>query len=171
MQTISIGGTRYFLIFVDDKSQFTWVYFIRKKSDVFEYFKEFRTMVEKKTCKCIKILRSDQGGEYTLGAFDSYCKNNGIIQQFTVPSTPQQNGVAERKYRILVEYARSMLKGKNISNGFWAEGINTVVYLKNRSPTKILDLKTPFEFLYGYKPEVGHLRMIWFQGVCSYPQR
>ena len=97
MQTISIGGLRYFLIFVDDKSRFTWVCFIRKKSDVFEYFKEFKTMVEKQTGKCIKILRSDQGGEYTSGAFDNYCKNNGVIQQFTVPSTPQQNGVAERK--------------------------------------------------------------------------
>ena len=97
MQTISICGTRYFMIFVDDKSRFTWVCFIRKKSDVFEYFKEFKTMVEKQTGKCIKILRSDQGGEYTSGAFDNYCKNNGVIQQFTVPSTPQQNGVAERK--------------------------------------------------------------------------
>ena len=62
MQTMSLGGTRYFLIFVDDKLVFIWVYFIRKKSDVFEYFKEFKTMVEKQTGKCIKILRSDQGG-------------------------------------------------------------------------------------------------------------
>ena len=56
-------------MFVDEILRFTWVYFIRKKSDVFEYFKEFKTMVEKQTGKYIKILRSDQGGEYTLGAF------------------------------------------------------------------------------------------------------
>ena len=118
MQTTSLGGTRYFLIFVDDKSRFTWVYFIRKKRDVFEYFKEFKTMVEKQTGKSIKILRSDQGGEYTSGAFDTYCKKNEIVQHFTVSSTPQQNDVAERKNRTLVECARSMLKGKNISNGF-----------------------------------------------------
>ena len=93
IKTTSLGGTRYFLIFVDDRSRFTWVYFIRKKSDVFEYFKEFKTMVEKQMRKCIKILRSDQGGEYTSGAFDSYCKNNGIVQQFKVSSTPQQKGV------------------------------------------------------------------------------
>ena len=93
MQTKSLGGTRYFLIFVDDKSRFTWVYFIRKKRDVFEYFKEFKTMVEKQTRKCIKILRPNQGGEYTSGYFDSYCKNNGIVQQFKVSSTPQQKGV------------------------------------------------------------------------------
>ena len=69
-------------------------------------------MVENLTRKCIKILRFDQGGEYTLVDFKIYCKNNGIIQQFTVPSTPQQNGVAERKNMTLVECARNMLKGK-----------------------------------------------------------
>jgi hypothetical protein len=76
-----------------------------------------------------------------------------------VSHTPQKNGVAQRKNMTLVECARNMLKGKNISNVFWAEAINIVVYLKNRSPTKIRDLKTPFEVLYGYKPEVGHLRI------------
>ena len=64
---MSIGGARYFLIFVDDRSRYTWVYFIRKNSDVFEYFKEFKTMIEKQIGKSIKILRSDQGGEYTVG--------------------------------------------------------------------------------------------------------
>jgi transposase InsO family protein len=66
-------------------------------------------MTEKQTRKCIKVLRSDQGGEYTSGAFKSYCKFHGIQQQFTVPHTPQQNGVAERRNKTLVECARSML--------------------------------------------------------------
>jgi transposase InsO family protein len=99
MQTRSLGGAYYFLIFIDDRTRYTWVYFIRKKSDVFEYFKEFKNLVEKKTGRYIKILRSDQGGEYTSRDFFKYCKNNGIQQQFTVPHTPQQNGVAERKNR------------------------------------------------------------------------
>jgi transposase InsO family protein len=170
MQTMSLGGARYFLIFVDDRSRFTWAYFIRKKSDVFEYFKEFKTMVEKQTGKCIKILRSDQGGEYTSGNFDSYFKNNGIIQQFTVSHTPQQNGVAKRKNMTLVECARSMLKGKNISNGFWAEAINTAIYLNNRIPTKILDSKTPFEVLYGYKLEVGNLKIFGSKAFAHIPK-
>jgi len=87
---------------------------------VFEYFKEFKSMVEKQTGKSIKILRSDKGGEYTLGAFIKYCKQNGIMQQFTVPHIPQQNGVAKRKNRTLVECAHSMLKSKGLSNSFWA---------------------------------------------------
>ena len=158
MQTRSLGGASYFVIFIDDRSRYTWVYFIRRKSDIFEYFKEFRTMVEKQTGKYIKILRSDQGGEYKSKAFNTYCKSNGIQQQFTVPHTPQQNGVAERWNRTLVESARSMLQGKNISNGFWAEAINTAVYLKNRCPTKQLVFQTPFEVLHGYKPDVSHFR-------------
>eukprot|EP00253_Pinus_taeda_P005243 PITA_05243 len=89
----------------------------------------------------------------------NFCKQHGIIQQFTVPHTPQQNGVAERKNRTLVECARSMLQGKGISNGLWAEAINTAVYLKNRSPTKCLGFKTPFEALFGLKPTVDHLRI------------
>jgi len=52
-----------------------------------------------------------------------------------------------------------MLKGKNLSNGFWADAINIAIYLKNRSPTKSLDFKTPFEYLYGFKPTVSHLRV------------
>ena len=63
----------------------------------------------------------DQGGEYTFGAFKRYCTDNGIKQQFTVTKIPQKNGVAEKKNRTLVECARNMLQGKNISNGFWAE--------------------------------------------------
>jgi transposase InsO family protein len=170
MQTRSLGGAYYFLIFIDDRTRYTWVYFMRNKSDVFEYFKEFKNMVEKKTGKSIKILRSDQGGEYTSGAFIRYCKNNGIQQQFTVPHTPQQNGVVERKNRTLVECARSMIKGKNLSNGFWAEAISTVVYLKNRSPTKILENKTPFEAFYGYKPKVSHLRIFGSKAFAHIPK-
>ena len=80
MQTKSLGGTSYFLTFIDDRSRYTWVYFIRRKGDVFEYFKEFRTMIEKQTKQRIKILRSDNGGEYMSGAFKIYCKENRIQQ-------------------------------------------------------------------------------------------
>jgi transposase InsO family protein len=79
MQTRSLGGTFYFMLLIDDCTRYTWVYFLRRKSDVFEYFKEFRTMVEKKTGKSIKILHSDQGGEYKSGDFNKYCKDNGIV--------------------------------------------------------------------------------------------
>jgi hypothetical protein len=76
-----------------------------------------------------------------------------------MPDTTQKNGIVERKNKTLVECAHSMLQGKNISNGFWEEAINTIVYLKYLSPTKILDLQNPFEFFHGYKLDVSHLRV------------
>lgn len=74
-----------------------------------------------------------------------------------MPHAPQQNGVVEHKKRTLVECTRSMLQGKDLSKSFWAEAINTAIYLKNRSPTRYLGLKTPFEALYGFKPVVNHI--------------
>jgi hypothetical protein len=170
MLTISLGGAYYFLLFIDDSTRFTWVYFLRKKSDTFEYFKEFRSMVEKQTGKSIKILSSDQGVEYKKACVLKYCKDNGIQQQFIVPHIPQQNEVAKRKNETLVECARSMLKGKNLSNSFWAEVINTAVYLKNRSPTRSLDFKTPFESLFGYTPTVKHLRVFGSKSFAHVPK-
>ena len=127
-------------------------------------------MVKRQTCKCIKVLRSDQGGEYSLRAFKNYCKSNGIQQKFIVPHTPQKNRVVERKKKTLVECAHSMLQGKNISNGFRAEAINIVVYLKNMSPTKSLNLQTPFEAFHGYKLEAGHLRVFGCKAFAHVPK-
>lgn len=87
-----------------------------------------------------------------------------------MPHTPQQNGVVERKNKTLVEFAHSMLQGKNIYNGFWAEPINTPVYLKNKRPTKKLDIQTPFEVFYGYKPEIGHLRVFGCRDFAHIPK-
>lgn len=74
MQTRSLGGAYYFLLFVDDCTRFSWVYFLSKKSPAFQYFKEFKVMIENQTAKKIKILRSDQGGEYRLNEFMNFCK-------------------------------------------------------------------------------------------------
>lgn len=135
MQTRSLGAY-YFLLFIDDFTRYTWVYFLRKRNDVFEYFKEFKNIAENHTRKFIMILHLDQGGEYRLGNFIKYCKDHGIVQQFIVSYTPQQNGVAERKIRTIVECAQSMIKGTNLSYSFWAEAISIIVYLKNRSPRR-----------------------------------
>jgi len=80
VQTRSLGGAYYFLICIDNFTKYTWVYFLRKKSDVSEYFKEFKNMVGKQIGKYIHILRSNQGGEYTSREFIKYCKAHGIVQ-------------------------------------------------------------------------------------------
>ena len=82
---------------------------MRRKSETFEKFKEYRAMVERQTEKLIKTLRSDRGGEYLLGEFDDFLKEEGIVSQLTAPGTPQQNGVSERRNRTLLDMVRSMM--------------------------------------------------------------
>jgi hypothetical protein len=158
------------MLFIDDCMRYTWVYFLRRKSDVFEYFKEFRSMVEKKTGKSIKILCSYKGREYKSGDFNKHYKDHGIVKQFTVPHTPQQNEIAKRKNRTPVECACGMMKGKNILNAFWVEAINNAVYLKNRRPTRYIDNVTPFEALYGSKPAVHNLKVFGCKAFAHIPK-
>ncbi|KAG2399616.1 Retrovirus-related Pol polyprotein from transposon TNT 1-94 Protease [Vigna angularis] len=115
---ISMGGAKYFVSFIDDYSRRLWVYPIKKKSDVFPVFKEFKAQVELETGKMIKCLRTDNGGEYTDGDFLAFCKQEGIKRQFTVAHTPQQNGVAERMNRTLLERTRAMLKTAGLAKSF-----------------------------------------------------
>ncbi|KAK8921738.1 hypothetical protein KSP39_PZI020142 [Platanthera zijinensis] len=104
----SLGGVRYFVTFIDDFSRKVWIYFLKHKSEVFEKFKVCKTTVEKQTGKRVKYLRSDNGGEYTSAEFQEYCNQKGITRHLTIPGTPQQNGVAKRMNRTLLERARCM---------------------------------------------------------------
>ena len=97
------GGYEYFITFTDDYSRFGYVYLMKRKSETFEKFKEFRAEVKNKLGKCIKAIRSDRGGKYLLGDFKDYLTKNGIISQLTTPGTTQQNGVAERRSRTLLD--------------------------------------------------------------------
>lgn len=154
----SVGGSKYFLTFIDDKTRRIFVYFLKSKDEVISKFREFQKLVERQTGKKIKELRSDNGGEYLNKEFDSYLKNIGIKRQLTVPYSPQQNGVAERANRTLVEMARTMMLHAGVDESLWAEAISTASYLRNRSPAKHLNNKTPYEAWYGKKPNIRHLR-------------
>ncbi|KAM5569751.1 hypothetical protein ABKV19_016986 [Rosa sericea] len=164
MNTATHGGNRYFLTFIDDFSRMTWCYFLRQKSDVFSMFKKFRVMVERQSGFLIKTLRSDRGGEYNSKEFDKFCNDLGLERQLTTAYTPQQNGVAERKNRTIVEMAKSMLHEKGLPYVFWGEAVSTAVYLLNRCPTKAVKDLTPFECWSRRKPSVNHLRV--FGSVC-----
>ncbi|GJU15292.1 retrovirus-related pol polyprotein from transposon TNT 1-94 [Tanacetum coccineum] len=98
----SLGGAKYFVLFIDDYSWRCWVYPIKKKSDVFEVLKVYKAQVELDSGKKIKCLRTDNGGEYTSDEFDTFCRQEGIKRQFTTTYNPQQNGVAERMNRTLL---------------------------------------------------------------------
>ena len=89
--------------FIDDYSRNTWIYFLKRKDEIFEKFKEFKSLVENLSQKNIKILRSDNGGEFTSNEFKDFCKEVQIKRELTTPYNPQQNGVAKRKNRAIMK--------------------------------------------------------------------
>ena len=159
MQTNSLGGSIYFLLFIDDYSRMSWVYFLQHKSETFQKFQMFKAMVENQSGCHIKVLRTDRGGEFISKEFNLFCEEEGIQRELTAPYTPEQNGIAERKNRTIVEMARSMLQARKLPNQFWAEAVATSVYLLNISPTKAVMNRTPYEAWHGRKPSVSHLRI------------
>ncbi|KAJ4756551.1 polyprotein [Rhynchospora pubera] len=131
----------------------------QEKSEAFGIFKKFRVFVEKQSDFYIKALRSDRGGEFTSREFNSYCEANGIRRLLTAPYSPQQNGVAERKNRTILDMVRSMIKTKSMPKEFWAEAVDCAVYLQNRCKTISLENMTPQEAWSGSKPTVAHLKV------------
>ncbi|KAI5330256.1 hypothetical protein L3X38_029654 [Prunus dulcis] len=118
MQIASMSENRYFLLFIDDYTRMVWVYFLRNKSNAFECFKKFKAMTELQSGHKVKSLRSDRGGEFMSNEFLTYCSEAGIQRQLTVAYSPQQNGVAERKNRTVIEMAKSMLHEKSLPYEF-----------------------------------------------------
>jgi transposase InsO family protein len=110
----SISKAMFFLIFVDDFSRFTWIYFLRQKFEVFQHLKDFKALVETQSGKKIKFLRTDNGGEYVNHEIHNIFHEAGIQLQHTTPYTPQQNEVVERKNRSLKEMASCMLHEKSL---------------------------------------------------------
>ena len=161
----SLAGSLYYVTFIDDSTRKLWVYFLKKKSEVFDTFRKWKAMVENETGLKIKRLRSDNGGEYRDNRFREFCANNGIKMEKTVSMTPQQNGVAERMNRTLNERARSMRIHAGLPKMFWAEAVNTAAYLINRGPSIPLDGKIPKEVWSGKEVNLSHLRVF---GCISY---
>ena len=161
----SLAGSLYYVTFIDDSTRKLWVYFLKKKSEVFDTFRKWKAMVENETGLKIKRVRSDNGGEYRDNRFREFCANNGIKMEKTVPMTPQQNGVAERMNRTLNERARSMRMHAGLPKMFWAEAVNTAAYLINRGPSIPLDGKIPEEVWSGKEVNLSHLRVF---GCISY---
>ena len=159
MSTQLLSGREYFLTFIDDKTRYTWVYILKRKDQVFKQFLEWKAMAEKSTNQELKVFRTDNGGEFTSTEFEGYLRKEGIRHELTVPKNPEQNGVAERMNRTIVETARSMLAEAKLPRRFWAEAVATAVYLRNRSPTTAVKGMTPFEALTGEKPQVDTLRV------------
>ena len=121
----------YYVSFIDDFSRNICIYFLRNKSEVFSKFKVFKALVENQSENKIKVLRTDNGGEFCGNEFKDFCKKCGIARKNNTPYTPQQNRVVERMNRTLMEKERSMLSSVGIGQEFWAKAVEKTCYLVN----------------------------------------
>lgn len=150
--TPTIDNKNYFVLFVDQFTHYCVAYPIAYKPDVFSAIKDFVAKSEAKFSLKLVNLYCDNGREYLSSEMKEYCTSRGISYHFTVPRTPQQNGVSERMVRTIVEKARAMVSGAKLPKCFWGDAVLTAVYLINITPTRALQQnKTPFEMWHDKK--------------------
>jgi len=157
MSTKPLGGHLYHVTFIDDHSRKTWISLSNSKDEVFDKFQEFKAKVENLTGRRIKVLRSNNGGEYTSKELIAFCKEAGINRELIVPYNLEQNGVVDRKNRSIEESVSAMLHDRDLPKLLWGGASKTIVYVQNRSPHKSLDNMTPEEAFTRNKPSVYHL--------------
>jgi transposase InsO family protein len=156
---ISISGNKYGLVIVDDYSRFTWVFFLQDKGETQEVLNKFLKRAQNEFDAKVKRIRTDNGTEFKNTQVKDYLDEEGIRNEFSTPYTPQQNRVAERKNRTLIEMARTILDKLETSDHFWAEVVNTTCHATNHLYLHKLLKKTPYELLTGNKPNVSYSRV------------
>jgi transposase InsO family protein len=154
-----IGKENYFMLIIDDYSRITWVAFLKEKAKTFEKFKKFKALAENQIGKRLKEVRSDRGGEFMSSDFKEFCDKHGIKREYTIPRTPQQNGVVERQNRTMQQMARSMKNEKNIGQTYWVEEIHTSFHVLNKSHLRPQSNKTPYELWYGRPASIKHFKV------------
>nr|GEU90745.1 putative ribonuclease H-like domain-containing protein [Tanacetum cinerariifolium] len=145
-------------VVTDDYSRFTWVFFLATKDKTSPILKTFITGIENQLSLKGKIIRSDNGTKFRNQDLNQFCRIKGIKREFSVARTPQQNGIAERKNRTLIEAAKTMLADLLLPISFWAEAVNTACYVQNRVLVTKPHNKTPYELLLGRTPSIGFMR-------------
>ncbi|GJV97143.1 putative ribonuclease H-like domain-containing protein [Tanacetum coccineum] len=154
----SLMHKKYCLVVTDDYSRFTWVFFLATKDETSEILKNFIKEIEKLMDKKVKIIKSDNGTEFKNKVMDDFCKEKGIRREYSVARTPQQNGVAKRRNKTLIEAARTMLADSKLPTTFWAEAVSTACYVQNRVLVVKPYNKTPYELFRGFKPALRFMR-------------
>ena len=156
-QTLTRGGKKFYVTFIDDYSRFIRVYLLRNKDETFDKSLSYKVEEENQLDRKIKRIRFDRGGEY-IPLIDYYEKE-GIIHEVTPPYSPKSNGVAERKNRTLKEMMNSLLVSALAVNNLWGEAILSACDLWQRIPYKRTD-RTPYELWKGHAPNLKYLK-VW----------
>ncbi|GJV81731.1 putative ribonuclease H-like domain-containing protein [Tanacetum coccineum] len=154
----SLMKKMYCLVVTDDYSRFSWVFFLATKDETSEILKTFITVIENLIDLKVKVIRCDNMTEFKNKVMNQFCEMKGIKREFSVARTPQQNGVAERKNRTLIEAARTMLAYSKLPTTFWAEAVNTACYVQNRVLVIKPHNKTPYELFLGRKHALSFMR-------------
>lgn len=167
---INTTNTRWFITFIDDHTRVSWVFLLKQKSDAAMTFQNFHSMIKNQFNANLQVLHTDNGTEYFNSILGDYLLSNGIIHKSSCAGTPQQNGIAERKNRHLLEVARALMFTTSVPKHFWGEAILTAVYLINRMPSRVLKYHTPLSILlqaYPHTHLISNLPLKTF-GCTSY---
>lgn len=158
-RTSGLKGERYFLAITDRGTRTIWVYPIKFKSDALDILISFYKIIETQFNTKIKALRLDNAKEFKSSKWDLFCKNKGIICEYTSPYSPSQNGISERLNRFLIERLIAISKEKNIPLKLWPYLLQAIAHIKNRTYNPIIN-KTPYEALIGTKPNIDYIRIL-----------
>ncbi|GJU22070.1 putative ribonuclease H-like domain-containing protein [Tanacetum coccineum] len=154
----SVNRKKYCLVVTDDCSKFSWVFFLAYKDETYDMLHDLIVGLENKLRHKVKTIRCDHGTEFKNQLMNEFCAKKGIKREYSIARTPQQNGVAERKNRTLIEAARTMLADSLLPIQFWAEAVNTACYVLNRVLVTKPQMKTPYEILMGRSPNISFMR-------------
>ena len=163
---VSVQGFKYYAVIVDDFSRYSWIFPLKSKSDFCDVFMVFQKQVENQFSKKIKVFQSDGGGEFISTRFKTHLQGHGIQHLISCPSTPEQNGIAERKHRHLTELGLSMMFQSKTPLKFWVDAFYSANFISNLLPTPALNQKSPHELLLKIKPDYSFLRVF---GAACYP--
>jgi len=170
-QTIALGGGQYSILFIDEYSRYGVVEFPRTKDESFKQYKNYESWLWVQFERSVKCLQSDRGGEFTGNEFNDHLRERGTVRRLTVHDSPQSNGIAERCNGVLVEHARAMLIDSGLPKYLWKEAVKYSMWIRNRTTTHHLDSRTPYEVLYGIKPEIGDIHLwgsrVWVRSLTA----
>ena len=160
----TLGGSRYFVIFVDDFSRYTWIYLFKNRSELYQIYRDFTKMIETRFSKLIKVFRSDNAPEYKAHEFTCILHQFGTVSHSSCARTSQQNGRADPKLGHILDVVRATTIATSNPSQFWGGAALTIIYTINRCPFPIVQNQTPYNLLFGSSPSYDLLRV--FGCVC-----